>query len=280
MMSQYVRKNYAQARRAGFTLVELLVVIALIALIASLSLLMFPGYNEREQVASGASRLQGAFNAAKTRALLDRAPRGIRLLPDESTNSFYSQIQYLEQPEDYSEGTVSTDSTDTNNQTLNFQGADLTGGDVNFPLVQTGDYILIGDGSLVRRITAASSTQATIASGLPNAITNMSYRVIRQPRVMADEPLRMPANVGIDITYSQNCGFTAGQPLDIMFTPAGSVYGNASSTSMRFLVRDFGRDPANPVTGEPTAIVLYPRTGFVASYDVNPDPAALYDFVR
>lgn len=292
MIFRHSQPGGLNARRSGFTLVELLVVIALIAVIASLGLLMFPGYSEREQVASGASRLQGAFNAAKTRALLDRAPRGVRLLPDEDPSVatlFYTQIQFLEQPEDF--GDTNSFVTSPDGQTLNFINADLSGGDTtgnpsNWP-VQNRDYIQIGGSGLMHQLINVGANSALLlpTSNLPSKITTpATFRIVRQPRVQADETLRMPANVGIDMNASRDIPFTAGQPLDIMFAPSGAVYNNASSASMKFLVRDYGSDdssdPLRATKGEPTAIVLYPRTGFVASYDVLPDVNDLFGLVR
>jgi prepilin-type N-terminal cleavage/methylation domain-containing protein len=72
----------AAHRPAGFTLVEMLVVITIIVLVSAVTLpAVLPALNRR--AVSEASRvLQAALVGARDQAILDNAPRGIRLLPD------------------------------------------------------------------------------------------------------------------------------------------------------------------------------------------------------
>ncbi len=67
---------------SGFTLVELLVVIVIIALISAVALpVVLPALDER-RVSEAARELQGALAGARDAAIRANAPRGIRLLPD------------------------------------------------------------------------------------------------------------------------------------------------------------------------------------------------------
>src|SRR5712691_2662188 len=69
------------ARRAGFTLVEMLVVLVILIIIAALTLAIAPRLAEREQVAKGADLMQQWALTARVLALRDQGPRGIRLQP-------------------------------------------------------------------------------------------------------------------------------------------------------------------------------------------------------
>jgi len=72
-------------QRSGFTLVELLVVIGILLLLASLSVAVFNSVRSSDRMRSGARIAQSAFLGAKDRALHAKDLRGVRLTRD-STN--------------------------------------------------------------------------------------------------------------------------------------------------------------------------------------------------
>jgi prepilin-type N-terminal cleavage/methylation domain-containing protein len=84
---------------AGFTLIELMVVITLFAILAGLVIAFLPGAQDAQRTASGAQALQGAFNISRQRAMRDQAPRGVRLFVDNATG-YVNELLYIEQPED------------------------------------------------------------------------------------------------------------------------------------------------------------------------------------
>lgn len=70
------------ARRGGFTLVELLVVIFIVLIVSAAALpVVLPALNSR-QASESARLLQGAIVGAQDAAVHANAPRGIRLMPD------------------------------------------------------------------------------------------------------------------------------------------------------------------------------------------------------
>jgi prepilin-type N-terminal cleavage/methylation domain-containing protein len=100
----------------GFTLVELLVVITIIALISAATLpVVLPALNHR-QVSEAARIVQAALVGARDAAIRDNAPRGIRLLPDPLFNGrdpttnlttralAYNRFVPIETPGEYSTG--------------------------------------------------------------------------------------------------------------------------------------------------------------------------------
>jgi prepilin-type N-terminal cleavage/methylation domain-containing protein len=84
------------ARRAAFTLVELLVAIAILVALAALALLVVPAALEQDRTTDGASLLRQYLMISKARAARDQLPRGVRLISN--PNGMATEIQYLESP--------------------------------------------------------------------------------------------------------------------------------------------------------------------------------------
>src|SRR5438132_1250619 len=75
--------------RTGFTLVELLVVMSLIAVLATMAIVFFPNAATANREANAAQQLQGMLNIAKQRALRDQAPRGLRLWIKQPADQYF-----------------------------------------------------------------------------------------------------------------------------------------------------------------------------------------------
>jgi prepilin-type N-terminal cleavage/methylation domain-containing protein len=191
-------------RRRGFTLVELLVVMAVMALIASIGIYAFQPYSSHSSVNGGAQLLQSWLNTARQRALRDGAPRGIRLLQGDEISSvsmnslitgaaatpainslLVTKCVFLELGEEIVGYTIY-------HQKFN-SGADKQ--TINIDLVPAGvtlsgnDYIEI-NGGLPRRISSSSTdtttnpntTKVILSQSFPYQIlkgASSSYRIIR-----------------------------------------------------------------------------------------------------
>src|SRR5262249_59603028 len=83
-------------RRAGFTLVELLVAIGIIIVLASLALLVVPDVLDQDRTTDGASLTRQWLMIAKARAARDQLPRGVRLI--NPGNGLVTELQYTEAP--------------------------------------------------------------------------------------------------------------------------------------------------------------------------------------
>jgi type II secretory pathway pseudopilin PulG len=267
--------------RVGFTLVEMLTVMAILIILLGLMVLLLPGWQQQGRARAGASQLQQWLLIAKQRAVLDQAPRGVRLLPDEDDSDLIVKAQFIEQPDDFSGGRVSTDTTGSI-VTLESSNLEIDAGDPDQTLwlVQPGDHIQIGGSGLVRQIATITGSdlgpyQLTVSQPFPYAITTKTenYRIIRSPRVQGDEVLELPLDVAIDLKASATHGglsYTTGQPIDIMFTPSGAILNNLSAERIIFWVRDI-TDPANEFDGSPSLIVVFTRSGLVNSYELDPE---------
>ena len=101
--------------RRGFTLVELMLVMAIVVIIAVVLVPVALRLQERDQVSRGIALLQGLLAEARGRAMAEKKACGIRLIPmnagQQTTATgipafWYDRVQFIEQPGDYNEGWV------------------------------------------------------------------------------------------------------------------------------------------------------------------------------
>ena len=85
------------ARRPAFTLIELIVVIGILVVLATLAVKFLPNLDRHKGVPNAVAQLHGWVNLAKQQALRDGTPKGIRLIDDGGGR--VTSMQYIEQPE-------------------------------------------------------------------------------------------------------------------------------------------------------------------------------------
>jgi hypothetical protein len=312
--------------RAAFTLVELLVVMFLLAFLAGLLFLIVPNINDQSRAPRGAGMLQQWLLIAKNDAMRDRTNWGVRLsftgTQDIKTSTItYDPVQdlrYIQQPEDFvvlpgvatdpvGGGTLPFRRIYTANATTVVLEAgpqtapDFSGGFTDSTLwpVQVGDYLEVNGGlpHLISAIGPSNSAlptvidQLTLASPLPATLSKtnpvMNYRIIRSPRVVGEEQLQMPTDIGIDL----NTNVQYGNPLpvvltsvtqinpttnkvagtiDILFSPSGAMIGRGVSTDAIYL---WVRDTTLPLfQGDNTLVTVQVRTGATFAFPVNNTP--------
>jgi hypothetical protein len=270
----------------------MLVVIFLILLLASVTVSLTPRFAGGQNVAKGASLVQGWLLIAKQRAQRDQVPTGLRLArlgSDMNSRSYYlvRELQLIQQPDFFSGGTITVNGTTVTGNGVDFTGGfPSTGGGVLYA-VQQDDYLEIKGGGLVHRIVGVAPTTLTLASAPPNPINQATgdYRILRKPRLLTGEtPMVLPQDIMIDLRPDNpivpDPGTTPGGNLNIMFSPTGGVIGQGTGASRVVLyVRDVSRD--SPLDGDPTLVTIYSRTGFIGAHPVNAtDPANAYLFTR
>lgn len=279
--------------RGGYTLIELLVVISIIAVLAAITVAFLPSVAGNGTEARAAAQLQGWLNIAKTRALRDQAPRGLRLWLDPANPTQTIECQYTEQPDDFSIGVIASNAT---GDTISFGGTpgkpwtnDLWNGytgnaaDVKYWNVQAGDYLEVAGAGLMHVIqTLPANNTVTIAPPLPYPINVASatpnYRIVRTPRPVGDETLKLPEGTIIDLQTNLTYGnalpptVQVGEAgfIDILFAPSGAVISRGVSTAnINLWVRaPDATTPADVFRGIPTIVSVFVRTGFTGAYGV------------
>lgn len=164
-------QQQAGTRAAGFTLVELLVVILIVGLVSAVALPTIYFAFARRQVSEAARILQGTIVGARDKAIHDNQPSGFRLLPDpafplprraDGTINppilAYNRMIPLEAPPGYSDGMLSVHS-------------DGNGGSSNYP-------------AAIRTVSGATGVPCLVLeaapvapSGAPNAPTSWFWNI-------------------------------------------------------------------------------------------------------
>lgn len=218
------------SHRRGFTLVEMLVVIAIIIAIAAMAAAFMPRVNDSQRLTRAVDNFQQWLLTAKMRAKRDGLATGIRFVqaPGDAPGT-YSQFQYVQQVDPISGGFTNSLGTIGGSllsvsavagmPTAVFGGVDFTIGGTPLPnqwLVQPGDYLEINGGApyIIGQVPLASPTN-TLLLGQPNPVNpwvnppipsqyglklsitqpTTGFRILRQPRIlMGEEPLALPDN--------------------------------------------------------------------------------------
>lgn len=110
----------ALRQRAGFTLIELMVVVGLLVLIASMTVAAINVNTNNDKVRAGSRQLQSYLAGARDRAIYSKAPRGVRFLltptnsPSESSRTVSSMV-FIAPTDPWTQGTIQLERLDANN---------------------------------------------------------------------------------------------------------------------------------------------------------------------
>jgi prepilin-type N-terminal cleavage/methylation domain-containing protein len=202
--------RHAYHRRPAFTLVELLVVVTLVLIITGITVLFLANFRGSAG-SQGTQQLYGYLNMARQSSTRDRTTYGLRLLPGSGGAQMVDQLQYIEQPEDYSiPNSTFIAIAPGYNQQLDqqlqqqqwlppngnpptlflalFNNADFTGGytitDQNLWPVQPGDYVVLNDSGKAHRIASKALGDAidgVCYSGNPNNLDVGGLVLVSRP---------------------------------------------------------------------------------------------------
>jgi prepilin-type N-terminal cleavage/methylation domain-containing protein len=244
--------TYRPRPRSGFTLIEMLVVIGIMVIIATLGYLLIPNLSRNKGVPNAVTQLEGWIRVTKGQALRDGAPRGIRLVMDPNNPTRVTYLQYIEQPEPLAprgplqRAYITTLNPLTPlpppypNPTPSFvdlvlidpaTGSPVAGAnwdDPANPQIDVGDFLELNTSpNLIARITAIGPSgsfpglprvRLILDRSVPGTDVNPllladGFRIIRAPRPLQGEPmLQMHKDVYIDLADCYPCPVNLGAP--------------------------------------------------------------------
>lgn len=291
-------------RPAGFTIIELLIVIAILLLLTTFTILSVDFAFESERVRSGARQVQSALEGARDRAIKSRQPRGIRFLLDDDPDNgrVVSSMVYVGAAEPWTRGQITLLRRDLNFDGVVDAGADsdkvwmIRGEGTSWNMLKRRGFLginedrngngvldptedLNGNGGLdveTPRIKIPGDRNGTwyhvntallgVVPGVPDLLlltrpyrdpgttppsevvafegTGINTYILElPPRVLADaEPIILPQGVVIDLDASlvpsswrpTSGGYTRrySNRMDLMFTPRGTVLGDAAGAGL------------------------------------------------
>ena len=271
-------------RLSGFTLVELIVVMAIIVTLAAITAALLPGIMRTEKITQGANMIQGMLLAAKQRALRDQVGAGVRFLattdPVNLKRTICTEMIYVIKPDDLF---ISGDSMtltlsspfQATSTTQDFSGGlylqDTTLTSEQFP-VQEGDYLELYGGGTVTAITAVlqpvSNGPYTRLQTYSNPSTGQpvtDYRIIRGPRrVIGEDSVKLPKDIVIvmsDKGFATNAislnvpqrqvpfGSLVSSPAtlfyEVLFSPSGGVIGQGAASTDKIIFYVWDRSRDN-----------------------------------
>lgn len=261
-------------RRHGMTLIELLVVMAIIAVLMGLTALVLPSGNSRS-LTTAVDQIQGWGLIAKQRAVRDKAPRGLRLIPDPTDANKFRELQYVEQPEDFvlagfggSTGGVSNSIEIPSKALPGTQNTARLQTSIVPGQIGTGDFLVISTNGVDQwfRITGVANPAGPVSltftpnyTGTPRDAT--FGRIVRNPKpLVGEETLKLPKSIFIDQTRSLNLGNR-----DIVFSPSGELI--RPNMGMVILWVNYDGGPED----DGALITIQPRTGQISAVPVNRD---------
>jgi len=297
----------AAVRRPAFTLMELLVVIALIVVIAAIGLLTVPLMQSQQKASSNASQVVAWLGNVKAIALRDQRPTGLRFVPDPNNPNFIREVFMIQTPDDFAGGFVLVPNAKSLN-VVTVIGADFDGGfgaaDVLDHPVQVGDYLELNGGGLLYTITGVSQVPNPIPPVPPQGVLTLSrnvvltsptpqYRIIRQPRRMqGEDSFTLTGNVVIDLghPYDNPPSFlTLNLPVrtaatesyyEIVFAPSGGVVGKGTVASDKIILWVRDSTAPNVTDHDPALVTIQVRTGFLGTYQVDTTSTDPYRYAR
>lgn len=272
------RSPAADARRArtGFTLVELLVSLAILLILATITIRLVNGTLDNDRMKTGSRELQSYLAGARDRAIYAGQPRGVRFIPDPTDNYTVRRFVYVGASNNYTDGSsIIVDSMGNITlpmsglkawQNLWSRGQFVNGTPIQMTL-QSGTKL----GFFTVSPTTFSGTTPTAfaittqSSQFPITSPGATYTLQLAPTILPNEqPRALPANIVIDLRTSVLPASwpappTAASNFDILFSPQGTVIGApASDGRIHFVLADLA---------DTTAQTLIP--GLTSRYQLN-----------
>lgn len=230
----------SRSRRSGYTLIELLVALAIILGVMSLVVAIYPNYSQREDLYRSTDILRNAIMRARQWALRDKAITGIQI--ETSPGNFGATIKMVQSPPKIY-GTVTSLKIElaTNGVNLKkFVGNTWTAPTPFDPDLNQGDYLYLSGhgGFFISAVPTKGLNEWFLPiynfSDLPNPLPR-SFEIIRNPSPLKGEPIiTLSPTVFIDLSGATTNGM-------ILFNDKGqSMPQNVGFLKIRIAQTDSG----------------------------------------
>jgi len=293
-----LQNSMAYKKISGFTLVELLVVMTIMVVFASLTAAFYPSLKADNAISRVSTMVQSNFVAARQRAKRDRVPTGIRMQLD--ADGRCTQLLLVQKPEElnvYTLGNI----TAVTGTSLTFATSLAGGGfeDLIFP------YDCVVNNSSGESLII-SGISGNIANYLPsfsvpnfNQLPFSDYRVIRMPRTIPGEN-KVDIPDEYEISLSKYGSIAAGKEsfarsnlpistlggsvFDIIFDPTGTLSSPGLSGDAVLWLHKFTNDPTD--FSNDALICIRKINGKVGSFPVdrlngsNPADSSPFGFAK
>lgn len=245
-------------RRRAFTLVEMLVVVAIMLILTAVTVASFNYSVAGDRMRAGARQLQSILVGARDKAIYAKEIRGVRLLLDSNDNHSVSAVQYIGAPQRQTGSlTFNANTTgDPTGQTVSLSGAQWSslfrrgflrvGTRIQIP-ADTGTWYTVSaigmTGGAFNGLLTLNRPNHDLASTNSNQ-TFVPFVLEFAPGVLGDaQPVPFPRGVVIDLDGSQvpsswvpsTIAGSYSPQMDILFTPRGTVVGDATTLGMMHL---------------------------------------------
>jgi type II secretory pathway pseudopilin PulG len=268
-MKQHRTRKPRPVAKAGFTLVELLVVIGILIVLTTLTVTLVNVTQNEDRIRAGAAQVQSYLEGARDRAIHAGEPRGVRFLPDPNNPNVATSLIYIGEPTIY--GDPENDrkrfltprritENSTGNQYIVLDSPDINSRNPQDPdNSDWGNFFLRGlivPGETILQINKQPYTfeRRTINGLVRYTLTSDRGFVVNQsvqyflhlkPSVLPNqEPRLLPRGVVIDLNSSfkeRVIPSSWGSPgnyktMDILFSPEGTVTGVEAAGGVIHLV--------------------------------------------
>lgn len=291
--------------RKAFTLLELLIVITIMAILATLTVITYNSLGKSQRVGGAAGMIQSAVIGTQFRATQARVPVGLRFLVDADPPGTVSGMVFIRTPPDATQGAVYlgrpdvdldgvADPVSANGDWDDARILRGTGGTGWWQMKQAG---ALRDGARIylparnrsgplytvdtsqltstREVLVLRSRFRDNSAFAPrpavNVLPAMSYRLQLSPFVAPSEnPITFPPGILIDLNRSRQVpAYTT--HFDVLFSPQGEVIGATEKLDL-FIASESdvirGFDPAVAVDGS-KIVTIRPLANSVHVYPVD-----------
>lgn len=245
-------------KKNAMTLVELLVVMAIIVLFTAITAVFYPANQADRELSRFSNTVQSALLSARNRAKAERLPTGIRFY-DSDANGKVDSVVLIQKPAPLDGSIVGNVSVNPMTFVLGFPVAYQS-------VINPGDFVVLESGDVATIVTPLpNATVSNPSSGFYQNLSSngLKYKIFRGAiELSGDTPFEL-SNI-IEILGSGSGAFSTAA--DIIFNPDGSL--NNSPVDVYLHLHNF-----ESVSGDysrDAILAVRKMSGSIGVYEVGP----------